>query len=37
MVRFLKFTPEKEIYDKFEGFISVLVWRETFFFLLHKT
>ena len=30
MVRFLKFTPKKEIYEKFEEFLSKLVWRETF-------
>ena len=32
MVRFLKFTPKKEIYEKFEEFLSKLVWRETLFF-----
>ena len=31
MVRFSKFTPEKKIYDKIEGFLSKLVWRETLF------
>ena len=29
MVRFLKFTPKKEIYEKFEEFLSKLVWKET--------
>ena len=32
MVRFSKFTPKKEIYEKFEEFLSKLVWRETLFF-----
>ena len=31
MVRFSKFTPKKEIYEKFEEFLSKLVWRETLF------
>ena len=31
MVRFSKFTPEKEIYDKFEGFLFKLIWREPLF------
>ena len=32
MVRFLKFTKKKkEIYDKFEEFPSILVWREILF------
>ena len=31
MVRFLKFTSKKEIYEKFEEFLSKLVWRETLF------
>ena len=31
MVKFSKFTPEKELYDKFEGFFFRLVWRETLF------
>ena len=32
MVRFSKFTLKKEINDKFEKFLSKLVWRETLFF-----
>ena len=31
MIRFSKFTPEKKIYDKFEGFLSKLIWKETLF------
>ena len=31
MVRFSKFTKKKEIYKKFEKFLSKLVWRETLF------
>ena len=31
MVRFLKFTSKKEIYEKFEEFLSKLVWKETLF------
>ena len=29
MVRFLKYTHKKEIYEKFEEFLFKLVWRET--------
>ena len=32
MVRFSKFTQNKEIYDKFKKFLSKLVWRETLFY-----
>ena len=30
-VRFSKFTPKKEIYEKFEEFLSKPIWRETLF------
>ena len=29
MIRFLKYTHKKEIYEKFEEFLFKLVWRET--------
>ena len=32
-IRFSKFTPKKEIYEKFEEFLSKLVWRETLFII----
>ena len=32
-LRFSKFTPKKEIFEKFEEFLSRLVWRETLFYL----
>ena len=31
MVRFSNFTLKKEIYEKFDEFLSKLVWRETLF------
>ena len=31
-VRLSKFTPKKEIYEKFKEFFSKLVWRETLFY-----
>ena len=31
MVRFSKFTPEKKTHNKFEGFLSKLIWREVLF------
>ena len=33
LIRFLKFTLKKEIYNKFEKFLSKLIWRETLFIL----
>ena len=33
LIRFLKFTLKKEIYNKFENFLSKLIWRETLFIL----
>ena len=36
MVKFSKFTPKKEIYEKFEKFLSKLVWRETLFVLFYR-
>ena len=36
-VRFSKFTLNINIYDKFVGFLSKLVWRENLFFQLHTS
>ena len=35
MDRFSKFKQKNEIYEKFEEFLSKLVWRETLFKFLH--
>ena len=37
IVKFSKFTFNKKIYEEFERFLSKLVWRETFSFLLDET
>ena len=34
MIDFSKFTSNKKILGKFEGFISKLIWRETLLFIL---